>query len=580
MHRVTGVLFLLLGVGGVVCTCGLLYYFSLSYTDVIFTIKRVFPSVYNIDTIERDFFTYAQWKSSKVIAGIFVCLYTLLVVAGWQQRAHAVTFCQDIRQLLQKARRSFGSQDLLWIDGIILFLAIIHQGYYFMQVPFTVDEVFAYNYFAHQHPIVSAVYYPEPNNHILFNIVASLTDTFALPPVWVMRLPSLVSHLTIVCLLMFYLRMRLSRGVAWLVGFCCSVSFPTTLYALQGRGYMLMSVWALVAVLCIFEWSRSGKLIYVKMFVIASVAGFYTIPTFLYCFIGLVGLIYWLAFTCQQRRKVVSKAILVVGVLTVMAYLPVAGFSGWQALATNRWVNGAASPDRYFSDMFWVEIFETVSFVTGIWHKVYLIGIAGLLAGVWLYTQKTTADSTKKILAFIGFQVLGSVAVMLGMQMLPPLRVWTYLTFWYPVLVGIGLHELSFRFRTPFLFTALSIMMAMVCLHQGYFQYKQQLMSPTGQFSQPTYQKLAQTVAYIVNRNPESVLVNDHWFQFYLRLEQIRHPSPAFRLDTYVPRRNVVYDFIITSPEYPSDQNLSRQLSSGYQPVAEFEESVVYQRVR
>ncbi len=574
--------FFILWLLGILCTLGFVVYCFVSYSQVISFINPSFAATYNASFIPRDYFTVNHWYFSKWVAGCWVGLYWALALAAWTHRKPLQAVFLELCLLLRKILGFYRSLSLwhyLSLAGLLV-VALAYLLHYTARIPFAVDEVFAYNYFVYPPAWVSVLYYPEPNNHILFNLLASIFDCLVDSPVWAMRLPSILAFLGTLFVLFTYFCVRFDAKCAWFICLGCIVSFSTTIYALQGRGYLLLSFWILLAAFALFEWQRNHRLSFLFLFSFACVAGFYTIPTFLYGFFGLSGLGFQHVLRSANRsyRSAFLKSVVCIFCFCVLLYLPVIGLSGWRALLANRWVTHSYTQ---FSRMLLVELLETLSFITGVWHQVYWLACGGIVLATGLYFRKNLPLVSKQIIQFAGFQAVGMVFWMSITQVLPPLRVWTYLTFWYPVFLGMVIHTVNFQIKRFDWKNAVWLIVTLTLAYQGYNQYQKQLNAAQGSFSRPFYQQLTRQIQYIVSQAPKAVLVNDHWFQFYLRQQQITHPNTVPQLDTYSPRPNTDYDFIITSPDFAGHSRIIKSISAvNYQIVLELENSIVYQRIR
>ncbi|MDJ1481213.1 hypothetical protein QNI16_12010 [Cytophagaceae bacterium YF14B1] len=565
----------------------MLYYslllYSTRYEDAIQWIKENFNTTYNIATIDCDYFTRKQYNLFQLwIIGITL-LYGLLAVLFWINYSKITQLASGIRNQLSTLLKNILTLFLyltLWQRIIILFMYtgwLAHHIYYCLEIPFSVDEVFAYNYFVHQSPLVPIFYYPEPNNHIFFNLFASFFDCFINNGKWVMRLPSLFANMVLLTVIFIYLFKKVNFNVALVATICCIISFPTSIYAIQGRGYMLMSLCTTLAAISFIEWKHRSRKIYLAIYIVSSIVGFYTHITFLYCFTGLF---LWEATTIIVNRNLsfikafLWNKIVIVSCINFL-YSPIIVFSGWKSLAENRWL---VRNQTNFVDAFFIELLEILSLVTDIWHKVYIfIFFLLLLTGILAYKFRNLLF-VRQLCIFLTSQMAGIIIVMLILRLLPPLRVWTYLAFWYPIGLSVSIYLLSAWLNRSYIYLSLSIFLLLFTSWQSIYSYQKNLVIAEGSFSQTLYTPLQNIIHYIVQKHPKYIFVSDHWLQFYLRNQQIETPSAVPSMDIDIPQKEIIYDFVIYAPDMLQNSLPATFSSQSYRLVAEFYGSRIYER--
>ncbi|MDJ1468036.1 hypothetical protein [Xanthocytophaga flava] len=583
MYR-KSVFFLLVAGTGILLLYYLFLCYSYPYANTIAWIKEHFDTAYNIASIDQDYFTQFQYTLFWQWATLITLLYWIVVLCLWHKYTQVVLYLSVVKSesilLCENLRKQYHVLTTYQKIAILALYsgALVHHIYYCIEIPFNVDEVFAYNYFVHQSPLVPLFYYPEPNNHILFNLFASVFDLFIHDGCWTMRLPSLLANLCLLTIIFIYLLVRVNFRVALVATICCIISFPTSIYATQGRGYMLMSMWAILAILSFIEWKRSSRKIYLLSYIASSIAGFYTHSTFLYCFTGLF--LWEMFYIIKTQNLEFIKTALWTNVLilsiVLLLYSPILAFSGWKALIDNRWI---ASNQTYFLKMFFVQLLEGLSLLTDVWHKVYiLIFFLGLFIG-FVFRKFIHLVFIRQLVAFTFFQVVGIILILLILRRLPPLRVWTYLTFWYPITLSVVLYLLSVWIKKQYVFIVLSLCLIISVSLQSIHSYQQNLTSQNGPFSQKFYTSLQRTVDYIFQKNPQKIFVNEHWFQFYLHNQQIKRHLETPYIDMYLPRKEIVYDFVIFSPDMVSHKLPDTFSLQSYRLITEFEGSKIYERI-
>ncbi len=199
------------------------------------------------------------------------------------------------------------------------------------------DEIFSAVHGAGAHPFQAMSYYMLPNNHLLFNTLNSLlpwTDD----KVTSGRLWSLAAFLATQQLMWAILRRCLPQDVALNLTLLLSAAFPTLGFASQARGYsmMLLAGWALCWAL--FRYIATEHPRYGRMWVAATTAGYATVPVFLYFHLALSVWALWGAWRQRRWLPAFWRYQLLAAGFTFLFYLPALCFSGWEALAANKYV--------------------------------------------------------------------------------------------------------------------------------------------------------------------------------------------------------------------------------------------------
>src|SRR5690606_38942806 len=131
---------------------------------------------------------------------------------------------------------------------------------------------------------VIATYYPAPNNHILSNLLSCIVQIFTDNTLLIMRLPSFIFSMVLGVVLFLFYRKHFSYFTAITAYLFYSLSFEINFYAVQGRGYLLLTLCSFLLMITCFKFTSTQKRAYLLAFIFISIAGFYTIPTFLYPF--------------------------------------------------------------------------------------------------------------------------------------------------------------------------------------------------------------------------------------------------------------------------------------------------------
>ena len=456
------------------------------------------------------------------------------------------------------------------ISAGLLLLLVVVRTWYLLYYPLGTDEVASYDYFVHEGLLATTSYYPIPNNHIFYNLLAWPLAAAGLSPRLVMRLPTLVlgtigSGITY-ALLARLIGMRRATLVTGLVGLA-----PTWVYyAAVGRGYFLQICLLQIGFFAVVELLRPSS-IYRRFswgaFVVSSILGFYTIPTYVYPFVGLIlglggGLL-------LQSRWPDLRILLVAGTLifivVLLLYAPVMVVTGWPSLVANRYV--AAKTAAQFWPPFRAVLYETAAGLFG--PSLRISGpawLAGALLGA-VAVRRWVAAGPQQLLGFLSWVILAvPIPLMALQQVYAPLRTILYLTFFGYLLVALllstrnQLRGLPKQLRWP-------LVVGLIIAVGGYRIYQHQAQVRASRYET---QQLEQAYRWLVEQpgsssKPPRVWMNSPMHELFFAHYGIQQLQPQLQLFSGTnqgPRGH--YDFVVTGNYYAKT---ARSFNPRYKPV-------------
>jgi hypothetical protein len=291
------------------------------------------------------------------------------------------------------------------------------------QFPVLLDEAFTAVYFVHPGVLVSAVYYPGPNNHLLYSTLSAILYQVSgqyLPLLWSLRLPTWVANQLLSLGLAWYAYRRFGQQLmpALLAMLLWQALQAPLLYAILGRGYMLAWLFFWMAYLQQAHWHKPQRR---RRWILYNLLALWVIPVMLYPCLAL----WLLALTDAYRRKQLSVWMVMglrVGVGTALVYAPVVAFNGavlWQ----NHWVSSPYSLEQ------WLAAFP--AYYLRLWDYLSADGLGWLLCLFCLFQWLRRPAQYRLAL---GFLIL-STCFLAVQQVLPPERVWGWMCI--PVLLTI-----------------------------------------------------------------------------------------------------------------------------------------------
>ncbi|MFC5271083.1 hypothetical protein [Adhaeribacter terreus] len=333
-------------------------------------------------------------------------------------------------------------KSLLLAAGILLVAARI---YMLRLHPVITDEAATYLLFVSKGLEASLSYYPLPNNHILYSVLCLPFDLVFDKAFLVLKLPSLLISLAVFPVVHLSLRSVFRFPVAFIVAVGCGFSNYALFYAVHGRGYTLLLFCTIVATLALLKIVQQKDPAYWLVFILASVAGFLTIPIFLYPFGSLVifGAGYFLITRNFRGLKHFVTACVFIGVITLLLYLPAMLVSGGGQLYGNDYVQAMSR------QMFFAKLPAYVSYMHGAMlgqetlGKYLWLGGVSLFLFLLVFRQRLKAIYANAAidLVVLSWVLCGSVLPFFLLTLhgvMPPERIWLFLIFADFLLLGIA----------------------------------------------------------------------------------------------------------------------------------------------
>jgi len=174
------------------------------------------------------------------------------------------------------------------------------------------DELFTYRYFISQGPIVSAAFWPLPNNHIFFSVLSSFLNIFN--PYVALYGISYISALGTLIFLYLLVKKFSSKNFAILAIIIYGFMRHSNFLSVQGRGYSLATFFLMLSLYCLYNiifLEKEHKRYYI-LFALGLWLGLWTLPSSIYwvlaiCFCG--GILLLRAKEIKRLIKLVISAI-------------------------------------------------------------------------------------------------------------------------------------------------------------------------------------------------------------------------------------------------------------------------------
>ncbi|MBO9699156.1 MAG: hypothetical protein J7604_03045 [Sporocytophaga sp.] len=436
--------------------------------------------------------------------------------------------------------------------SLITLLSLLLKLWYFFKIPFLVDEAFSYVYFVSKGFPVTASYYPAPNNHILSNLLSCIVQLFTDNALLVMRLPSFILSIFLGGLLFLFYKKQFSFFTAITAYLFYSLSFEMNFYAVQGRGYLLLTLCVFILTIICFKYTITQKSPYIWIFILISIAGFYTIPTFLYPFVASMIFLHFYFILNKNINPLfkiyAASCAVLIGVL--LLYAPVFLVSGVSSVVSNSWVKPLQLSN-------WIK--EIPSYLGDSTNWLLNLEMGGglllmfiMICNIFIHTQRSA-----RVFQLLSIVHLLSPVLLIGVQrVLPFFRIWIYLipviSYWIGGICA-GLKK-SYLKLTYILALTVATLFIDLRAFKNDFEF---------------YDKMNQTLSKIFEAIPQNVYCEEDTYYVFLNYYGIKHHVPLNVDDNF--EAFVDYDFLILKPH-------SNFYHKGYKLFIENQYVVVYMR--
>lgn len=322
--------------------------------------------------------------------------------------------------------------------GCIVRLAALWQ-------PIRYDEAVTWALFSGRSWATIVSWYPFPNNHVFYSLLAKATGSLAPYQPWAFRLPAFLAGVAIVPLTWLVGRRLAGRDTALIGAALATGSMPLVLYSVNARGHTIICVASLVLIL-LADRLRRDRSWWPGWLAFAAVGalGLYTVPVMIYP-LGSIGL--WIALDSlrRDRRETlrILAALAVTTLLTVLLawllYLPIISTAGLGAITGGKLAQPL--PWRFFraaQPAFWLELAQTwVAPLEWMWiPAVFGFALLGL-----------RRDTGVARASFAAATIVWCLGLFVLSHRTPFVRFWLFVLPLFLLAVARGITRLAARWR-------------------------------------------------------------------------------------------------------------------------------------
>lgn len=468
-----------------------------------------------------------------------------------------------------------------------LFFAIISIStaltiYRIVELELIYDEIWTYLYFTQHLPIMAIATYPAPNNHVLFSLMSSVLYHLGVPDVWALRSPVLLCSILTNVLFWLFVTRYFGRRIAFLSLSFFAFCLPISLYAVYGRGYVLLVFFSLLSLWALLKWvEQAHNKTAIWLFVAATVGGFYTIPTFLYVYL------LWGIFVCfHVIRQPVSwsfffdflKISVVVLVLTLVLYSPILLVYGLEQALNNMSQFGINS----FSELlqrFPAYFMNLLNFFGG---NKYLAAVLYLFifCQLFMIKRRDLPIFQTYIIQICGLALIFPILFYFIQKSQIPTRVWTFEALFLSL--SMGLLVTFFIKSKAIMGTKMVLLCLIIAAISGYGTQTNSFWKNIRQSTQ-THHDLTQ---YLMQQEANTCFLNYYVIKPHIEYYSLKHKK---LLQLYMAQKGSVdyhdlkntdeIDILVLGKgtDYAEDLEMSATFWNKYQQTYEDEQVQIYQ---
>ncbi|MDW8295723.1 MAG: hypothetical protein RMJ97_02460 [Raineya sp.] len=493
-----------------------LFFLQNDYQAVLGNYLQKHPNIYRHQFFGQEYFTPQNYENAKIYLGVAVFVIIGSQIVFWVNfKTIKKVFYEcinEIKRIFLLFKQDFSalkkSQKILL--GVACLMIVIHQIYMYFSMPGGVDESYSSLFFSSQGLGVTLTHYPAPNNHIFYNLTSIFWKLFVKDTILAVRLtPLLTFWLTELILFVFLLRKN-NFQVAFLTILLVGLGFSQSFFSVHGRGYMTYGFFSVLAFLTFIMYLQNKHALYLWIFGIACVLGFWTMPIFLYIMATFYVFLLWELVRKKITWKIFNNFILAGLLISACIYLGYVGiltYGGTKVLIGNSDINRNYELQWFFTYYLPIVLRESVWYVVGLPKYVsFVVFVIVVSVATWIVWYKHPSVLYQRIWQLLITFIVVTVGIIIVMRVSPFYRAWTNFAIFFAWAGGFVLGQLWHKIS---LGTNISLISAIFV--GSFFQFAEQIENAYEPHSHTLYTAVIQEARWLVE-NSSSLYVSEEAF--------------------------------------------------------------------
>jgi len=457
------------------------------------------------------------------------------------------------------------------IISAIMVATAIAKLYFLLHYPLHTDETATFDYFVMEGIEAVTAYYPIPNNHIFQNLLN--LASYRLYPDFIFSVRGTSFLLSTAGLMVLFVLLHVAVNFRTAAAFTLLISAANVpfYFSITGSGYGLLLILTgigFISVYYILRGQTSSQRLFYLVLALSSIAGLYTVPTYLYTFATYIAILSIGSLARKQYTQLPLVAGLcgVVGVTVVLLYSPVIVISGAKALFANTYVipQGTAA---VFSGLknYYIQL-ESSLVGQDRWGYIVSVMLVAVVV-LWLWGNKLSQDKKLLCLMALAGSLLPYVFFLLH-GVLPPERTVSYKSFYLFLLAAIMADTIIAAYLRNRRAASSAFWLMLVL----YFAYEISITFRVMKRLEPAENQIQAMWEQVDRLAPASMYITEPFYQlFFLHYAKLSGSGISF-YSTF--EREKAYDILILTP----DALLPQQVLQQYTNIYSSQELKVYRR--
>lgn len=523
-----------------------------SYEEITYQILHFYGKKERLIVFRTSYLTLSKFTFLRYLSVFLLIIFSISISYLENKiRESKVFFIRCFEFLKEKKKESIyviqhlskEEKYLFWIGFIVTILLKI---YFWTELPLFVDEAFSFLFFVDKGFLVTSTYYPGPNNHILYNLLANFCALIFENGMLIMRLPSFLISISLYFIVFILLKKVTSTYISLLSIWVLNSYFLYNYYTVSGRGYVLYLACFIFVLYSFYQFNNTKKQYYIFIYGVFSVFGLYTIPTFVYpvisCFV--IGI-----FIFKEKIHWI-RAHVFMGIITIVFYSPVFLISGIGAITNNSWVKPLSFSvflNEYFTYL--IEVFDSL-----VEFQKFSILVFLIIFIVLFYVKKDKKAIVYSVLFFVI-----PLLILLFQQVLPFSRIWIYLLIIQSIWIALLFNH--FFKKKEMMYAFLILLM----LFSGY-KWQKEFKNGFG-----VYDEIPTVTNLLLTNNAELVYIEEDTYNI-LTHYAFQQKKKSITVDVNFFDKEKKYDFILLM------KNSDKSIDENYHLVYKNKSIHLYQK--
>lgn len=537
---------------------------SVSYAEFINLVTETYNDSHLIPLFSK-YFTYKRFEQNHTLLPVIIVLEIVILVFILLKYSLIITYLKEVftevDNIFEKVYQCIKqlTKFELVVLSLVWLLIIVSRIYLIDLYPFNIDEAESYFCFTNEGIFITSAYYPEPNNHVFYNLLCIPFNYLLNDPLLVMRTPNVIFNIILLLILFCYLLYKTNFSTAIIALILCGSSYGCTIYSVHGRGYMLLCVFAIVGIFSTIQWLETPKSkLYFMLLIITNALGTFTIPIYVLVLLGLG--IYVVIYSIHYKKFNLQKSFLKIGIISLLAtfvlYTPLILTSGYNALIGNKYVVTQTGGLYYFKHILPIASAEAIDFIIGANKGGYIFFTIFFLVLCISYF-KSNNTLLKRFALLVTCISFVTICFFLKKQIFAAPRLFTHYSYFFYVLLSLMIVELVVYFKNEGLkkvFLTISVISIVTFSILSYNKIMPVFYS-TDYLNEYRIQNAAREELY--SYKYKKIFATNHAFILFTKRHNLLYPKNKVNLT--LPHQNVDsnYDLIVLEDIEDFPKNVS-----------------------